>query len=434
LSSIINRLKEGNIGQLINNFLSLAFLQLTNFILPIVVIPHLVDKLKIDRFGLVSFGQVLSLYLVIFSEYGFNLSATKDVSVNRDNKARLTEIFNSVITTRIFLSVIGFIFLCAIVFIVPQLREDWLMYLLGSTMMFGQALVPVWFFLGIEKMRFITYLNLVSKLVFTLMIYVFVQDRDDYIYPNMFHGLGSLIAGLICFYIVRTRFDIRFRFASVAQVREQLHSAFFIFVSNFSANIYMNINIVILKFVSTPDIVGMFSVAEKVFVAAKHIISVVFQTVYPYSCKLYIESQEKLKLFYIRFQIVVGFGFLAFGIFTYVFANEIIFIMARQSLPYSVTILRLLSFIPFFIALNIPAYHTLLISDLKKGMTISMVSASILNIILNIVLGLKFDALGTVVAIAASELLVLAAFNVILWKKTGINYFGLNQSSLSLRT
>lgn len=415
--------KEKEYIRLFKNFSFLAFIQGANFLLPLLVIPHLVKVLGIEKFGLVSFAQVIILYLVIFSEYAFNLTATKEVSENRDNPQQLTAIFNTVISSRLLLSFICLLIITLMVIVIPQFRKDWPLYLLSLSMVFGQAIVPIWFFLGIEQMKYITLVNLVSKLLFTLLTFVVISQPSDYIYANMLHGVGSMVAGVISFILVRKFYKIRFRISRFKDIKALLISTFPIFISHFATNIYMNINIVILNFVSTPEIVGMYSIAEKVFIAAKHLISVVFQTIYPFGCKLKLQSEQQFKVFFTKFAYSGATLFLLLGFFTFVFANQIIKILAGEEIFYCIHILKLLSFVPFIIAINIPAYQTALIYNLRKEFSIIMIFASVINVTANLVLGSYYAAYGTVAAITLTELFVTIAFNAVIFNKVGIVFF-----------
>jgi PST family polysaccharide transporter len=379
--------------------------------------------LGIEKFGLVNFAQVIALYIVIFSEYGFNLSATKEVSQNRDNPTKLQEIFNAVITSRLILSSIGFLAMLILVLAIESLRSHFLLFILSSTMFFGQSIVPVWFFLGMEKMKFITVLNLISKIIFTLFTFIVIQNESDYIYTNMLHGLGSIVAGIVALFMTKRIFNIKFGFSNLTEVHKTLKEGFFIFISNFATNIYMNINIVILQFVASAEIVGLYSIAEKVFIASKHLISTIFQTVYPFACKMYLESMKKFVTFYIKFTYLSALFFLVLGLIIYHYSDYIIFILSSESNKYAIDILRNLAFVPVIIGANIAAYQATLIFNYRKGFTIVMISASILNIVANIILAKKYAAHGTVLTIIITELYVFLALNIFIYIKTNIVFF-----------
>lgn len=414
-----------SIVRLFKNFTSLALIQGTNFILPLMVIPHLTRVVTIEKYGLISIAQVIALYLVIFSEFGFNLSATKRVSENRDDPKALNSIFNATIATRIFLCFIAFIILVILTFSIPYLRNHYQLYLLSSTIFFGQALIPVWYFLGIEKMKFITYVNLIAKSVLTLSTFIFIRSEEDYIYANFINGLGSIIAGVISLYIVYRNFGIKFSMVNFHDIKKCLKDSFEIFTSNFATNVYLNINIIILQFFANESVVGMYSVAEKVFTALKNLISVVFQTVYPFACKLKQDSEKKLKSFFTRYIYISVVFFAIVGLTTFFLSEFIIGLMSDKPLPLAVALLKCFSFIPVIITLSVPAFQSSLIFNHKSEFSRIMILAATFNIIINAVLTFKLGSFGTVLSVALTEAFVMVALNFLIFNKEKFTFFNI---------
>ncbi|TOJ61674.1 oligosaccharide flippase family protein, partial [Vibrio parahaemolyticus] len=88
---------QSDIKRLIENFFSLSLLKLCNLILPLVTLPYLIKTLSVGTYGVIVMSLSIAMYFQTLIEYGFNLSATRDIARNRENKRRLDLIYSKVI-------------------------------------------------------------------------------------------------------------------------------------------------------------------------------------------------------------------------------------------------------------------------------------------------------------------------------------------------
>ena len=144
---------EGKI--VLENFISLSSLQAINYFLPALLLPYLFRVLGPAKFGLIFFAQSFVQYFAILTDYGFSLSASRELALCRDRKTKMCEIFSSVMTVKLLLALVAFGILIAIVRFIPKFRADWQIYTLSFGAVLGNTLFPVWFFQGTEKMRHI---------------------------------------------------------------------------------------------------------------------------------------------------------------------------------------------------------------------------------------------------------------------------------------
>ncbi len=279
--------------RLISNFFSLVVLQGANYILPLITLPYLVRVLGVEYFGLLAFATATVMYFQILTDYGFNLTATREISIHRDNKAKVIEIFSSVMTIKVILMFVSFLLLCLLVFSFDKFAKDWLVYLLAFGTVIGQVLFPVWFFQGMERMKYITYLNILSKVIFTVAIFVFVQEQSDFYLVPLLTSIGFLVAGIWSLYLVKKEFGVGFELQNIDTIKHHLIEGWHIFVTTLSGNLYGQGNIIILGFFTTPTIVGYYSLAQKLVSVIINIFQVFTQTLMPYFSKLREQNYQK---------------------------------------------------------------------------------------------------------------------------------------------
>jgi PST family polysaccharide transporter len=291
LIKLLNKLK--NIAntedkkRLLSNFFSLSILQTFTYILPLLTLPYLVRVLGSEKFGLVVFAQAFIIFFNILVDYGFNLSATREISVNRENKEKLTEIFSSVMSIKFILIGISFTILSIIIFSFENFSNNIDLYYLTFLWVIGQALFPIWYFQGLEKMKYITIVNITSKLIFTIAIFIFIQNEADYILVPILNGLGFIIGGILSLWIVHKDFNQKFQIQSFKILIIYFKDSSQFFLSRLSSVGYSNVNTFLAGILLSPVFVTYYYLADKAVSVILTLFSPIVQTIYPYLAKKY---------------------------------------------------------------------------------------------------------------------------------------------------
>ncbi len=328
---------------IIENFFSLSFLQMTNYLFPLITFPYLVRVLGPEKFGLVAFAQAFIQYFVVITDYGFLLSATREVSINRNNQKKLSEIFSSVFVIKLIFMFLSFLMLSLTIFLIPRFRTNWLIYIFTFGMLLDNVLFPVWFFQGIEKMKYITIRNIIAKLFFTLAIFYFVRNSQDFFLVPLINSLSFIFVGIISLRIIFHDLGIHLIFPKPSDIVHQLKEGRHIFISKIATNLYTTSNTFILGLFTNNTVVGYYAAAEKIIKALTSCFNPVFQATYPYFTKLATESKEKAleklnKLFKLTFFI----SFIIFIIF-FTFTGKIISLFLGRNYLESTYISKILS-------------------------------------------------------------------------------------------
>ncbi|UOY91317.1 flippase [Ectobacillus sp. JY-23] len=402
--------------KLVTNFVSLASVQGLNFILPLITIPYLLHVLGPDRVGLINFAQAFIQYFILFTDYGFIFVATRDISLAREDNKKLSVIFSTVMLVRTLLMLISFIVLIVLLYTVPKFKADSMIYILTFGMVLGNVLFPIWFFQGIEKMKTISILNAISKVIFTLGIFVFVTDESKFMYVPIFNSLGYIAIGIIAIYVITSHHGIHFVKPSKEDIMYQLKSGWHIFVSNIMTSLYTTSNVFILGFFASNTIVGYYSSAEKVVKAVLSIITPLVQTVYPHLSRALQESREAAIALLHKVFLLVTVLMATLSLFVGIFAAQIVEIVFKYE---EITpILQILAAFPLILGwANVFAILTMINFDYKKELSRIYIAASIFSVILMFLLIPQFKQYGTAWTAVLTEAFATSLMAIFLWKK-----------------
>ncbi len=396
--------------KLFENFLSLSFLQAANYLFPLITLPYLVRVLGPEKYGLISFAQAFIGYFQILTDYGFNLSATREISIHRENREKVSEIFSSVMLIKSFLLLVSFLIMSIIIFFFGKFRQDWLIYYLTFGVVLGQTLFPVWFFQGMERMKYITFLNIIAKLIFTISIFVFIRRESDYLYVPLLNSLGFIVAGILALRIVFRDFWIKFKLPGLDSIKHHLKEGWYIFISMVAISAYTVSNTFILGLFTNNTIVGYYSAAERIIKAILGLLAPISQTIYPHISKLVNESKEASIRFIRKMILLIGCLSFVLSLLIFIFADFIVKIILGSQYTESIVILRILAFLPFIVGLsNLFAVQGIMAYGNYSIIPRLTFAGAFTNITLVLLLVNSLEAIGVALSVVIAEIVVTSA-------------------------
>lgn len=392
----------------IKNIVSLSVLQGLNFLIPLFVFPYLFNILGAEYFGLVSFATAFIFYFQLFLDFGYNLSASRNIALNRDNPRRVAEIYSTAIYSKLMLMLLGGIVLGVSVYTIPKLSLYGELYFYYYMMTIGQTFFSVWLFQGLEKMENITYLNIISKGLSVALIFLLVKSKEDYILVPLLYGVGNWLAAVVSMLIIRYKYDIRLVRVSCEAIKSDIIEAFPFFVSNVSVSLYTFTTTLILGFLYNDIVVGYFTLAERIVAALKSIISPISQALYPYINVKSKEGIEVVRKFNYKFLMIVGGGMALLCGMLFVTSPMILEVFFREEGINALHLLRIMTPIPVIIVVDtVLVTFALLVFGYSKYYSKVVFCVGILNLVLAPILIYFYEAVGASISILLSELLVM---------------------------
>lgn len=427
-----NIFKSKEYKRILENMISLTGLQFASYILPLITLPYLTLVLGPEKFGLTQYAISLITYFQFFTDYGFNLSATRELAICRDDNQKISQIFSSVMFIKLCLCILSFIILLLIVMFIPKFNEDSYVYILTFGMVIGYMLFPTWLFQGLEYMRYTSILNIIGKIVFTVFIFIFIHDTTDYMLVPLINSLGYILVGILGIYIALTKFNIKITIPSIRDIKYHLREGWYVFISTIAINMYTTTNTFLLGLLTNNTLVGYYSIAEKIILAVNGLLNPISQALYPFISRTVKTDDKTRSIEFIRkitkIMTLVGIV-LSAGLF--IFAKPIILLLFGQSYVNSVIILQIISIVPLAVSLStVFGVETMLTFNYKKAFTSIVMIGGIIDIVLGIILITLMKEIGIAISFATTEIFITIAMFIFLQRK-GIKIINRNHTKLS---
>jgi len=388
----------------LKNFISLTTLQGMNYILPLAVLPYLIRVIGIERFGLIAFAQSLVQYFMILTDYGFTLSATREISLVGEHKEKSSAIFSSVMTVKFILAAVSGLALCAIIYFVPKFRDDWLVYILSFGSVLGSTLFPVWFFQGKEKMSYIAVVNVIGAIIYTLCIFIFIRGPADYLLVPLLNSLLFITSGIWGLYIAFRRFDLRFVLQKYTDIRKELKTGWDIFISILSVNAYTTTRIFAVGLLTNNVLTGYYSLAERIAgVIQLFPMDSFSRAVFPRISKVFARNRQRAAAIMYRIQDGITLGFVVSLPIASLIAPWLIRLACGAPYEEAVLTLRLLLAAVFFVGANAFKVQFLLVCGKPDLYAKIHVAAAIIGLPLIFILIYTYSYVGAAMSTVLTE-------------------------------
>lgn len=402
---------------LVNNIFSLSFLHGLNYLLPMLMVPYLLRVLGSELYGILALATSTMTIFMVLSDYGFNLTATKRVSVNRNNFHQLKNIYSSVLGVKFLLLLFCFLGLILLSNSVEKIHIMKHVYFASFGTVLGSVLYPVWFFQGIEKMKYLAIIDGISKFISYSSIFLVVKRPEDYLLVPLIISSGSILTGILAQTFIYFRFKLFLTLQPVNSYLNQLKDGWHVFISSIGPTMYTHGSIFITGLFVDNTLIAYFSASEKIVRAGKKLYAPIGQAAFPsLSRKLDEDTRGGLR-FILRLSVLVASAMIIISSLIYIYSEDIMFMVLGFKDDMAIRILQIMSFIPFlYTANNIIGVQTMINLDYKKEYSRIVLLGTLVSLFVSYLLTKEFEIIGASYAILFTEilLLIMLAFQLII--------------------
>ena len=382
-------------------------MHVVRLILPLLVIPILTRRIDASDFGIYMYAISLSAWLSIFVEYGFNISATREIAC-AENDEEISDVVAGTQTAKLLLIVLTIPLLFIAIFAVPVFESHayWAVtaWLLGILTAFS----PVYYFQGRENLKIVGFAEVTSGLLMLIAVYFFVQNKEDfYLLAIIVLFARFLSVSALSWKMYVAQKILNLRIFNFKEGYSKLKSGFNIFIFQAAVSLYTSFNVVFLGFFCSPVQVGAYAAAERLMRAGIGFLGQFSNAIFPRLNALKSTAPEKMKK--LRSRVLLAFlAIVILGmLLTWLIAPLIVRYMFGEQAVAVTEIIRILAFIVPAIALsNVLGFQYLLVDRRENTFNIIISSAAMINILMAYFFILLYQEKGMAVSWVAIEWLI----------------------------
>lgn len=405
---------------LINTILGLLF--------PIITFPYISRVLDPDGVGLVAFYSSIINYVVLVSCLGIPLYAIREISRVRANIYERNKTTSEILLLHVVLTLIGYIIVAILCLTVERIYTHIYIFLILSLSIGFTTIGVNWFYQGIEDFKYITIRSVVFKFISLIALFVFVRKSSDvvgYAFVTVIASVGNNILNFHRLFRYFSQCKIPY---SELQIMRHLQPALKIFLINLITSIYLNLDSVMLGFMTNDFVVGLYAASSRITHVFLSIITALGSVLLPRLSNYaalgkwdeYLMLKDKAIKFVFTLALPLVFGLL-------IVTPEFMRVFAGSKYTDAILTVRIMSPIIFFIGLSGILGLQVLYSQGKENLVIICTSVgAAVNFFINLALIPSMQQNGAAVATVIAEFLVLFVMVIIGKKFIRYNYFNKN--------
>lgn len=386
-----------------NYFFNITY-KLLNIAMPLITAPYLSRVVGAEGLGIYAYYYAIAHYFYLFGKMGLNNYGTREIAISKDSKENMSSTFSSIYTQQIISSVV--MQLIYIIFCLFSIKNDGIIPVILGIYTLGCLFDIDWLYLGLEKFDKIAIKNIIVKIVTLIAIFVFVKSSSDLWIYTLIMSAGMIIGFWTLWFGVKKY--VKFRPVKIKEALKHIKPNAILLVPVLAANIYRSIDKVMLGQMSNMTELGYFDNAEKIIYAISGFITAFDNIMIPKCSKLIANNKEERCKQYISytmqflFFIILLMGSVCIGL-----SKHLVLIVFGNEFSRSIILSQLLAVTLIFMTWS-DVIRSLWVIPRKKDkiFLVTIGTGAIVNIICNIVLIPRYEAVGSCIATIAAELSV----------------------------
>ena len=385
------------------NFIMNAILTVAGIIFPLITFPYISRVLLVEGSGKVAFATSVVTYFTMFASLGIPTYGVRACAIVRDNKEKLSKTVQELLIISGGTTLLTYIVFGISLFVIPEFAQERTLLLIVGLGIGLNTIGVQWLYNALEQYSYITTCSILFKVIGMILMFLLVKESSDYqIYGGVYviASFGSYVLNFICL-----RKFVTFQKTGTYQFKQHLKHIMVFFAMSAGASIYLNLDVVMLRFLQSNEAVGYYNAGIKVKTVLVTCVTSLGTVLLP-RLSYYIETADKK-----AFQLMVGKAFRfvfvaasAVTVYFSIFARESILLLSGEAFLPAVGPMMILMPTVLLIGLsNVTGIQILTPNGREREVMYSIWGGAILDFVLNLIVIPKFSANGAALSTLLAE-------------------------------
>lgn len=400
----------------IQNFSIYGFGQMINLLAPLLVAPYVIAICGEAGFGKVGIGLSFAFILTVLVDFASGINGTKEVSVYRDDPKKIQEIALQLFGLKTLMLLAILVLTTLAIFSFSVFESEKKLLFLSLSILIAQAINPIWFLQGIEHFKAISVINIGSKCLYVLLVFVFVTLPEDYVLVNLFFGIGGFVANFIGFLWLLQRKIIVFRWPKALEMAKLFKRDVSLTFSQLLLSLQQYAPVILVGYFGGNIMAGQYKIIEQIIMVFRTYLQVIFNFIFTRVCYLMAKNRKSGLKQWFLFNVLNFIVVLTGLILIIIFSLEILQFFNASEPEALVFYLRLALIVPLLYAVNMPLQQLILaFNHQKKYVSFTILMAFLMMFL--IIVGFNYGGLLVLFSIMIGIEILLVLLYIYTLKK-----------------
>ena len=268
-------------NRIIRNTAMLFVMNIAKIIFPLLTVPYLTRVLSVEGYATYYYIKSVLTYVQLIIDFGFLLSATKDIANARNDLQKVGEITGHVMLGKGILSMAALVVLGIMTLFIDRLHQNPMYTFLSFVQAATTIFLVDFLFHGLEQMHVITIRYFITRAITVGLTFVLIHNDGVMLLIPTLEIIGNLVA-IVWVWREIHHMGIPVRVKSLKTTWKMLKESFVYFLSDVASTAFGALNTLLIGIMLSDQDVSFWGVAMTFVSAVQMMYNPIVNSIYPH--------------------------------------------------------------------------------------------------------------------------------------------------------